>query len=82
MYNIVFSDKANEQFGKLEKTIKDRMLKTLQRIVVRPYSFVEWLSGSDLFKLRVGDYRILLDIYEDKLVVLVVELGRRKNIYK
>nr|CBI77786.1 conserved hypothetical protein [Bartonella rochalimae ATCC BAA-1498] len=38
------------------------------------------LSG--LWRYRVGDYRILCDLYDKELVVLVLAVGHRKNIYK
>jgi len=82
MYSIVFSDKADEQFDKLEKIIQDRVLRALERIRLRPYDFVQKLVGSDLYKIRVGDYRVILDVKDDMLVILVVEVGHRKNIYK
>ncbi|HIH42308.1 TPA: type II toxin-antitoxin system RelE/ParE family toxin [Candidatus Woesearchaeota archaeon] len=81
MYSIVFSDTASKQLGKFDKQIQDRILKSLERIRIRPHPFVTKLVGEPYYKFRVGDYRILLDINEGKLIILVVEVGHRKNIY-
>jgi mRNA interferase RelE/StbE len=40
------------------------------------------LSGRDEYRLRVGDYRVLFEIEDDQLVVLVVEIGHRREVYR
>lgn len=82
MYEIIVSEKANRQIKKLPLLIKDRIYHSLQRIKIRPHHFLKSLSGSNYFRLRVGDYRLILDIKNDKLVVIVLEVGHRKKIYK
>jgi len=82
MYSIEFSIKAKDQFLKLPSKIKKRVLSVLERIRIRPYSFVKKLIGSPYFRLRVGDYRVILNIEKNKLIIYVIELGHRKNIYK
>lgn len=82
MYEIILSDKAKLQLEKLPSDIKDRIGSVIERIRIRPYSFVKRLVGSPYYRLRVGDYRIILDIKQDKLIIFVIELGHRRNIYK
>lgn len=82
MYEIILHEIAKKQLSKLPAQIQDRILKTLERIRIRPYSFVKSLSGSPNFRLRVGDYRVILKIKNNQLIILVLELGHRKNIYK
>ena len=82
MYELEYSGKALKQLKKLNIEVYDRILKALERIKVRPHSFVKSLAGSKYFRLRVGDYRLILDIQNNKLIIIVLELGHRKNIYK
>lgn len=82
MYEIIFTDKARKQFLKLERSIQERIGAVLERIRIRPEDYVEKLVGEPGFKLRVGDYRVFLDIINKKLLVLVLEIGHRKNVYK
>lgn len=82
MYDIEFSKTAEKQFYKLEKNTQIRIISILERIRVRPYPYVKKLIGSPYFRLRAGDYRVILDIKEDKLLILVIEIGHRKQIYK
>lgn len=82
MYEVIFSDLAKKQFSKLEKQIQEQIGKSIERIKIRPEHFIERLVGQPSYKFRVGDHRLLLEIYNDKLVILVVEIGHRKNVYK
>ena len=82
MYEMEFSRTAEKQLLKLEKDVQIRIISTLKRIRIRPYPHVKKLVGSPYFRLRVGDYRIILDIKEDKLVILILEVGHRRNIYR
>jgi mRNA interferase RelE/StbE len=81
-YEIIFSDKAFKQLKKLEKKIQERIIVTLERIRIRPESYVTKLVGDPGFKLRVGDYRVIMDIDKGKLLILVIKIGHRKKIYK
>jgi len=82
IYGLEFTDTFRKQFSKLDKFIQQRITTALERIRIRPEYFVKRLVGSHYHRLRVGDYRIILDIKQDKLVIVVIELGHRRNIYK
>ncbi len=81
MYEIIFSEKAEKQLKKLEKDIQNRIISVLERIRIRPESYVERLVGEKAYKLRVGDYRIIIDIDKNRLMVLILKVGHRKNVY-
>ncbi len=81
-YDIVFSDFADKQLSKLPPQVRKRIISTLKRCRVRPYSHVKKLVGSKYFRLRVGDYRVIVDIVDDTLIIHVIEVGHRKNVYK
>lgn len=82
MYDIIFSEQALKQLEKLEKTTQERIIKVLERIRIRPEHFITTLVGDYGYKLRVGDYRVILDLDRDKLLILVIKVGHRKSIYK
>ena len=81
-YEILFTDTSRRQFNKLEKSVQERIIAALERIRIRPEAHVKKLVGAPGYRLRVGDYRVILDIYKDKLIILVIKIGHRKNIYK
>lgn len=82
MYEVVFSDTAKKQFLKLEKKVQEHIGKSIERLKIRPEHFVERLVGQLTYKIRIWDYRLILDINANKLIILVVEIGHRKNVYK
>jgi len=81
MYEILFHKNAQRQLEKLTKDMQIRVLSVLDRIKVTPHSHTKRLVGTPYFRVRIGDYRAILDIQNDKLVVIVIEIGHRKNIY-
>ena len=82
MYSIVLSKKAKDQLRKLDFELQKRIINVLERMRVRPHSYVKKLVGTKYFRVRVGKYRIILDIQNETLIIYVIELGLRKNIYK
>jgi mRNA interferase RelE/StbE len=82
LYEIIFSNKAKKQLFKLEKNIQERIIAALERIRIRPESYIEKLVGDPGYKLRVGDYRVIMDIDNNNLLILVIKVGHRRDIYK
>ena len=80
-YEITFTDTSRKQFHKLEKSIQERIIKALERIRIRPENYVKKLIGGQGYRLRVGDYRVILDIQKSELIILVIKIGHRKKIY-
>lgn len=54
----------------------------MERIRVSPYNYIKKLFGDPGYKLRVGDYRVIIDINNTTLLVLVIKIGRRRNAKK
>ena len=83
MYLISFSRRAEIQMKKFDKLIQERILSVLERIKIRPFSYdIKKLQGTSYYRMRVGEYRVILDIKQDELVIIVIEIGHRKNVYK
>ena len=82
VYEVLFSEKAKKQFLKLEKDIQKRITNSLDRIKLRPEAYVTKLVGETAYRLRVGDYRVIMDIDKGKLIILIIKVGHRRNIYE
>ena len=80
-YEIIFSEKDLEQLKKMEKNVQERIIAVLERIRIRPENYVTKLVGDPGYKLRVGDYRVIMDIDNKILRILILKVGHRKNIY-
>lgn len=85
VWKIDFDPRARADFAKLDKPIQSRIVKFLQRLTQNPREHGAALQGEALgnyWKYRVGDYRLIADIQDGKLTVLVVKVGHRSNVYR
>ncbi len=81
VYEIEYSSKALRQLKKLENEMQRRIISSLERARIRPETHFKKLVGEEAYSLRIGDYRVIADIIKSKLIVLVLKIGHRKNIY-
>ena len=80
-YQVIFSDLALKQLRKLDREIEQRIISTLERIRIRPDAYVKKLVGDEGYRLRMGNYRVILDLDKEKLIILVLRIGHRRNVY-
>lgn len=81
-YEIQFDKKALNSLNKLPLDIKKRIWNKLQLCKVEPFRYLKHLSGINGHKIRVGDYRIIVDVQDKIKVLFVLKIGHRKNIYE
>jgi mRNA interferase RelE/StbE len=87
-YSVELTESADRELDKLDTQPRKRILKFLYERVARlddPRSLGGALHGAqlgDLWKYRVGDYRLISKIEGDRLIVLVLRVGQRKEIYR
>ncbi len=81
MYKLIFDKKALNQLNKLDKKIKERIWNKLQQCKENPFRFLEPLVEIVGFKLRIGDYRAIIDADKKKKILKILRVGHRKNIY-
>ena len=82
MYAILFSLSAKKQLQKLDKKTQKHIISVLERIRIRPERFLKKLVGDPGYRLRIGDYRVIMDIDKGNLLILVIKIGHRKSIYR
>ena len=75
---------AQKQIEGLHPTVGRRIVSRLEKLAENPYpSGTKKLSGEEgLFRLRVGDWRIIYQVRESILLVLVVKVGHRRDVYR
>lgn len=86
-WQIEFEETAKKEFRRLDHQVKARILRYLKERIAKsenPCDFGDPLRRnlSGLWKYRVGDYRLICDIQGEKLVVLVVRIGHRREVYR
>ena len=82
-FGIEFSAQATKQGDKLPQNIRQRIIRTVRKLARDPFPpGVRKIANSDYYRLRVGDYRIIYEVQEARLVVLVVRIGHRKDVHR
>lgn len=85
VWDIKWSKTAEIQLKKIAKSNKNiaqQIVTKLDEIANNPYLFTEKLRGFNLRKLRVGSYRVILDLEEQKIVIFIIQVGHRNKIYE
>lgn len=82
-YRVLFTEEAARRIRKLDRSVKDRVEKAIDRLAEHP-ELGKPLTGllSDRWSYRVGDWRILYKIRKSELIVLVLTVGHRSDVYK
>lgn len=86
MYKVELTNKAKKQLSKMDKTTAKFITSWLRKNLENcqnPRQYGKSLTGnrSGEWRYRVGDYRIVADIQDDRIVILVLEVGHRREIY-
>ena len=88
VWAIEFDEAAKKELAKLDPQVARRLLAFLTQRVISlkdPRSFGQALKGSKLgefWKYRVGDFRIIAKIQDQKMIILVLRIGNRREIYR
>jgi len=82
-YAIVFAPRAKKEINWLPQKIKNRIANTLEILAFNPYSG-KALKGElkGLFSYRIGDYRIIYDIVRQKLIIEIIKVMHRREVYR
>jgi len=81
-YEVKWTKTSIDQLKKLDKTIAERIIDKVEKISENPFNYVKKLREFDLFRLRIGDYRIIMSIEKNKMIIFVLEVGHRRVIYR
>ncbi len=82
-YSVEVTPAAERQIRKLDRETQRRVLTCLEKLgeEPRPRDCVK-LQAEDLYRVRAGDYRIIYEIEDRRLIVLVLKVGHRREVYK
>lgn len=85
-YKVVFTDRAKKQLKKFDKHISALILGWLEKNIegsenprIHGNGLLENISGQ--WRYRIGDYRVICNIQDREVIVLVLEIGHRREIY-
>lgn len=80
-YSIQIEETAEKFLKKLQDKDRTTILNKIYSIRENPFRFLKRLHGEKLWRLRIGDYRAIVDVIISGNKIIVLRIGHRKNIY-
>ena len=82
-FEVLFKQSVAKDLRQIPRKDVARILKRIDTLKVEPRpAGAEKLSGQDKYRIRQGVYRIIYEIRDDKLIVVVVKIGHRRDVYR
>lgn len=83
-YAILLAPPAERQLRSFAPAIQKRLVKRMKTLQhnPRPQGVKKLVGADNLYRIREGDYRIIYTIQDDELILLVVKIGDRKEVYR
>jgi mRNA interferase RelE/StbE len=84
VYTVELLPSAARELAKLERSLQRRVARRIDRLAADPRGgcAIKLRGANDVWRARVGDYRILYSIDDDRLAVLIARIGHRRDIYR
>lgn len=83
IYRVEISRRAAKAVTSLDKPLRRRILTAIESLSGNPRpDGCKELAGRETWRIRVGDYRVVYEIHDEVLLVLVVDAGHRREMYR
>ena len=82
-YKIAYKKSLDKDLRKLSSVVRLQIVKKIQSLAIDPYQHgsTKLRGANDLYRIRHSDYRIIYQIQDAKLLVLVIKVGHRREVY-
>jgi mRNA interferase RelE/StbE len=83
-YRIEFLKTAKKELANLPKQMQRRIATKIDSLLLDPYppDSKKLKNGNGRYRIRAGDYRVIYRLEDDQLVILVIKIGHRRDVYK
>jgi mRNA interferase RelE/StbE len=83
-YKVFFKSSADRQLRKLPDALQRRIVGKVEMLAhdPRPPGVVKLAGDENLWRIRIGNYRVAYEIHDDRLIVLVLRVAHRKDVYR
>lgn len=83
-YSIEYKKSVEKELRKLSQTQLRGIVAKIQALAInpRPEGSVKLRGSSDLFRIRHADYRVIYQVQDNKLILLVIKVGHRREVYR
>lgn len=83
MYSIQITRSAQKELARLPAADRERVLAAVHSLAATPRPRgCKKLEDSDLWRIRIGQYRVVYEIRDKQLIVVIIKLGNRRDIYR
>ncbi|MEX0855830.1 MAG: type II toxin-antitoxin system RelE/ParE family toxin [Nitrosopumilaceae archaeon] len=82
VWKVIWSEKSVKQLEKIDKKNAQKIYNAVLDCAEDPFRAVIRLTNSTFYRLRVGNYRVILDLQQSKMIIFVAETDHRGKIYK
>lgn len=82
-YSLEFAKSVRKDLKKIGKRDASRILKVIDKLEANPRPpSGKKLTDRELYRIRVGNYRVVYEIFDLRLVIMIVKIGERKDVYR
>jgi mRNA interferase RelE/StbE len=83
-YKILYEEKYLKQIKKIPKTYQKKVREKVKILAENPFpdGHIKLLSSEKLYRVRIGPYRVIYTVKNENLIILIMTLGHRKDVYK
>jgi mRNA interferase RelE/StbE len=82
-YELLIKRRAQKQLASIPHPNRNRIIAAIRYLAENPRpTGAKKLTGREAWRILIGDYRVIYEIHEDTLVVLVVSVGHRQDVYR
>jgi mRNA interferase RelE/StbE len=83
VYKVVFRDEARKAFERLDRAVREQVARMIDRLAAnpRPGQATQLVGDPRTWRLRAGDWRILYEIRDDEIMVLILDVKHRSKAY-
>ena len=82
IWNVIYSSQAQKDLDGLGEDFAKKIILLMDEIALEPYTILEKMTNSPFYKFRLGTYRGIVSIINDKLILHVVKIKHRSQVYK
>ena len=84
IYRLLYKKSVDKDLRKLPSAIRKHVIKKIQELTTTPHpqESTKLKGSADLYRVRYTDYRIIYQINDNRLIILIIKVGHRKDVYR
>ena len=81
-YDVKITRSAQKSLAKIQKEFQTKIINAVKDLSLNPHPInSKKLTGRDAWRIRIGDYRVIYEINNNELIITIIVISHRKNVY-